>query len=240
MLSYVASNVASQCPCVPANLQRSGEVRSKNLQLHTIDNTQCSMHPNTAAHATMTGRRDDKWCTGGKNTPETSLPGAVAQLSASGKFTSNQRIDDGNLRIVGPSSRRNSSIPEPRTTYPHHSPGSPIQLSPVDKYKTSRRRNTNKRPSTTSAGNMRHRKSATSSPGSLQIRPSTRARAEWRMEIDDPLHVNKRLKTGAVHFETHLSTVESVTLFDSNGGETKKLQTCSSTRVGIDPLDMVA
>ena len=148
------------------------------------------------------------------------MPGAVAQLSASGKFTSNQRIDDGNLRIVGPSSRRNSSIPEPRTTYPHHSPGSPIQLSPVDKYKTSRRRNTNKRPSTTSAGNMRHRKSATSS---LQIRPSTRARAEWRMEIDDPLHVNKRLKTGAVHFETHLSTVESVTLFDSNGGETKKL-----------------
>ena len=135
------------------------------------------------------------------------------------KFSSTQRIDDGSLTI-SPVRRRKS----PKNIQHHQqqptrfdSPGSPVQLSPLEQRKRGRSSTSNKRPSTTGGGLTRTQRSAPS----LHVRPSTRARAQWRMEIDDPLHVSKRLPTGKIQFHTHLSTTEAVTLFDSK--ETKRL-----------------
>ena len=164
-------------------------------------------------HTNMATRRDDDWCAHGNASPESALPAAVAQLHLAStlgrKYSSNQRIDDIGLRLGGATNSirysNSSSNRRPQTS------GSAPHLSPIQKSSRTRRAQTSLH---------RKRQSATST-----IRPSTVARASWRMKIDDPLHVNKRHKTGKVEFHTHLTTSESVSLFDAppNSPETLRI-----------------
>ena len=161
----------------------------------------------------MSGKRDDAWCASGKTA--NSLPAAVAMLEelaieTGRKFSSKQRVDDAGLSLGtthGSSSNTSSSPIRYSTTVPTRRPqtaASPVHLSPLSA--TSPTYGTRR-------GHTSSQKKRFSNSG--EVKPSTRARVEWRMRTDDPLKVKRRTKTDAVEFNTYLMSSESVALFDA-------------------------
>ena len=147
----------------------------------------------------MMGTHDDEWCANGRQ--EVQSPGAIAELR---KFSSSKREDDQSILISGASNKQSSSGLQGnmKRSGRRRSPNKSQKLKPL------------------AASPRMHRSAGDStSPKDreavgMRVRPSTKARAEWRMQIDDPLYIKARKKPGKVEFSTTLLSPESVKLFD--------------------------